>query len=181
MTVVLMLLGAAGGVVLDTLWVLAFRAQAAGRFRVLQDGYARWRFRTDVGEFSVYPREARLEHPQGRGRASVAFAEIAGIEYRASVEHAWLQEWLMGYDLTDLLARYEDTVEWFSIGIVTREGRRVPLYLGGRYRRREFLMGWYIDAQDWVLERLGLVRDVEGDARAVLDRLRARLGDPPLR
>lgn len=181
MSIVFILLGLFGGLVVDALWVALFRARAAGRFQVLQDGYARYRFRTDVGEFSIYPREQRLDHPQARGRASVAFADIRGLEYRVNPEYAWLQELFFGYGVTDLLGQYHDTVEWYSLAVVLHDGTRVPLYLSGQYVRREFLMGWYLDAQAWVLERLRLARNVEDDARATMENLRARLGDPPLR
>jgi hypothetical protein len=85
-----------------------------------------------------------------------------------------------GYNLTDLLPRYHDTVEWLAIAAVTHDGKRIPLFLSGRYQQREFLLGWYIELQERLLGRIGLLKDVEAQSRTALAAIGAHLGNPKL-
>jgi hypothetical protein len=96
------------------------------------------------------------------------------------VKSAFLQELVLGLDLTDLLPRYRDTVEWFSIAAVTVGEERIPLYVGGQYMRREFLMTWYINLQATLLEKFGILRDEEVESRAVLEVIQGHLGNAKL-
>jgi hypothetical protein len=121
-----------------------------------------------------------LNYSLPKKHGTVPLAAIKGIEYHAQVKYAFLQELFFGLDLTDLLPRYHDTVEWFSVTVVTLEGERIPLYLGGRYCPREFLMTWYIELQAAFLERLGLLPDAETESREMLEVVQARLGNPRL-
>ena len=89
-----------------------------------------------------------------------------------------MAELFFGFNLTDFMGRYRDTREWFSIAAVARGGQRIPLYLGSRYQRREFLMGWYIDLQSALLSRMGLLRDAESESREAYELIRSRLDNP---
>ncbi|MFN6994423.1 MAG: hypothetical protein ACK4PH_09480 [Aquincola tertiaricarbonis] len=175
-----LLLGLAFAVLADTFWVVVFRAQPVGRFKRVLQGTALVRIEGSAGAILIYPRERRLEVQHRGRRHRLAFDDIRGLEYRVEERPAWLQELFFGLDITDLLSRYQDTVDWFSIALLTHGGERVPLYLSGRWQRREFALGWYIDAQQAVLQRLGLMADVERRSRDALDTLRRHLGDPPL-
>lgn len=62
----------------------------------------------------------------------------------------------------------------------THDGQRVPPYLSGQYRPREFMFGWYIELQAALLSRLGLLADVEARSREVLELIQDRLDRPPL-
>lgn len=175
-----LLLGFAFAILADTFWVVVFRAQPVGRFKLVLQGTAVVRIDSSAGAITLYPRERRLEVQHRGRRHRLRFDDIRGLEYRVEERRAWLQELFFGLDITDLLARYQDTVDWFSIAVLTHDGERVPLYLSGRWERREFALGWYIDAQQAVLQRLGLMADVEARSRQALDTLRRHLGDPPL-
>lgn len=181
MTIFLSLLaGLLLAVLADTFWVLVFRAQPVGRFKPVLQGTALVRIDSSAGAITVYPRERRLEVQQRGRRQRLSFDDLRGLEYRVEERTGWLQELFFGLDITDLLHRYRDTVDWFSITAVTHHGERVPLYLSGRWQRREFMLRWYIDGQQAVLQRLGWVADVEQRSRQALDLLRRHLGDPPL-
>jgi|SRR5882672_2857620 len=178
-------------VVFDTIWVAIFRTMPSGTFKVLLDNSSSFRFTTNAGSFSVDHNSQMLNYSlQNRGsqvqqlnysiqknHGTVLLAAIQGIEYRAQVKQALWQELFFGLNLTDLLSRYRDTVEWFSITVVTLEGERIPLYVGGRYCPREFLMTWYIELQAALLERLGLLPDAETESREVLEVVQAHLGN----
>jgi hypothetical protein len=163
---------------IDTAFVALFQAHKAGKFEVFRDDDGLFGFATDTGRFNVYPGQRKLGYSVGAQRGTLAFDDIDGIEYRAEERHALLAELFFGFDLTDFMGRYRDTREWFSITVVARGGQRIPLYLGSRYQRREFLMGWYLDLQAALLSRLGLLRDAEAESRAAYERIRARLGNP---
>jgi len=176
-------------VVFDTIRVAFFRALPSGTFKVLLDNSSSFRFITNAGSFSVdrsgqmlnyslqnhSSQVLELNYSIQKNHGNVPFSAIQGIEYRAQVKHAVLQELCFGLNLTDLLSRYRDTVEWFSITVVTHGGERIPLYVGGRYCPREFLMTWYIELQAALLERLGLLPDAETESREVLEVVQARL------
>jgi hypothetical protein len=180
MSTVALLLVIVAAVVIDTAWVALFRAQPVGRFRVVRDGTAIFQFESDVGSFSILPKEGKLHYQLSGDAGTIDKADIRGLEYRANESFAVVQELFFGLDLTDLLPQYRDTVDWLSLSVVTHGGRRVPLFVSGQYHRREFLMTWYIDLQSAVLERLGLLKDVEQQGRDVLDLISRKLGHPRL-
>lgn len=166
------------GFAIDTAFVALFHAHKAGKFAVVRDDGGMFGFVTDTGRFNVYPDQRKLGYTVGAQRGTLAFDDIDGIEYRAEERHALLAELFFGFDLTDFMGRYRDTREWFSIAVATRDGQRIPLYLGSRYQRREFLMGWYVDLQSALLSRLGLLKDAETESREACELIRSRLDNP---
>lgn len=168
------------GVVVDTVWVGIFRKRPIGNFKVLASSHGTTRIESSTGNFTLDEGARTLRYRVGGTGGTLAFSEIAGLEYRVNEKGAVLAELVLGLNVTDLLTKYRDTVEWFSIAVVAHDGRRVPLYLSGQYQPREFLLGWYIELQAAVLEHLGHWPDVQKDSRAALDLLRPRLGQPRL-
>jgi len=142
-------------------------------FKVLRDDARTLTCASNLGGFSVDRVACTLGYTLSDQRGSLSFSEIKGIEYQARVDWASLEEFVLGFDATDLLPQYRDTIEWFSIAAVTHRGKRIPLYLRGNFRHREFLMGWYIELQTVFLTRLGLLEDMEENSRSVLDRILA--------
>jgi hypothetical protein len=178
MALLALLLVAIGCFVVDTAFVALFHAHKAGKFEVVRDDEGMFGFATDTGRFNVYPGQRKLGYTVGAQRGTLAFDDIDGIEYRVEERHALLAELFFGFDLTDFMGRYRDTREWFSIAAVARGGQRIPLYLGSRYQRREFLMGWYVDLQSALLSRLGLLKDAETESREACELIRSRLDNP---
>ena len=168
------------GVLLDCLWVVLFSARPNGKFDVVRETPVSFSFQSRVGTYTVNSESQSLIYASGKNRGTLKLGEIKDLEYRVEERHALLEEWFFGFDLTDFLSEYRDTVEWYSIAAVTSDGKRVPLYLSGQYHPREFFLEWYINAQAEVLSRLGLLRDVEAQNRKALDLIRSRLGDPQL-
>ena len=178
MTFLLLLLALLAGFAIDTAFVALFHAHKAGKFEILRDDGEAFSFVSDTGRFNAYPGQRKLGYTVGAQRGTLAFDEMDGIEYRAEERHALLAELFFGFNLTDVMGRYRDTREWFSIAVVARGGQRIPLYLGSSWQRREFLMGWYIDLQSALLSRLGLLKDAEAESREACERIRSRLGNP---
>ena len=165
------------GFAIDTAFVALFHAHRTGKFDILRDDDGMFGFATDTGRFNVYPEHRKLGYTVGAQRGTLAFDELDGIEYRGEERHALLSELFFGFNLTDFMGRYRDTREWFSIAVVAHGGRRIPLYLGSRWQRREFLMGWYIELQSALLSRLGLLKDTEAESREAYELIRSRLGN----
>lgn len=170
----------AAAIVIDTAWVALFRARPVGTFKVLRDNPNTFTFASNHGTFSINRVAQTLSYALSKQRGSLPLSEVKGFEYRINEKYAVLEELFFGFELTDLLSRYQDTVEWFSIALVTLDGKRIPLYLSGQYCAREFLLGWYIDWQAAFLARLGLLKDVEDQSRSALDLLQSRFGDAKL-
>jgi hypothetical protein len=173
------LLGALLLAAADTAWVALFRAAPAGRFRVLVDDGTTFTFATTTGRFSVDRAARVLTYAAGKRRGRLGFDEMKGLEYRVDSQWAVLQEIFFGWDATDWMAPYRDTVDWFALAVVTNDGQRLPLYLAGRYAPREFMLTWYIDLQSALLEKLRLAHDVEARSRDAVALLLRRM--EPLR
>jgi hypothetical protein len=168
------------GVVLDTFWLAAFRATPQGKFKVSVNNSSSFSFVTKLGGFSVDRGKQALSFAVAGRRGLLALSEIKGLEYRARVEAATIQELFLGLDLTDVFSRYRDTIEWYSISAVTTKQERIPIYLGGEYQRREFLMTWYIDLQTALLEKLGVSHDEGAESRKALGVIQQQLGNVQL-
>ena len=180
MSIIAILVSVIAFVVLDTIWLALFRVLPLGKFRVLSSADSLFSFKTNVGAFSANQERHTFVYSMSEQRGSVPFSAIKGLEYRVDVKYAYLQELFFGFDLTDLLERYRDTVEWFSITLVTLDGKRIPLYLSGEYCPREFFASWYIELQASLLQKFGIIQDVEMQSRAALDLIRTNLGEPQL-
>ncbi len=180
MTYISALLSIAVAIVIDTAWVAVFRARPVGKFKVTRRGEAVFQFLTTVGQFTIYSKEERFDFKDGKTQASLPFAHIKGLEYRVNASYALIEELFFGYNLTDFLAKYQDTIEWFSVAVVTHQNKRIPLYVSGQYTQREFLLSWYIELQSWLLTKLGLLTNVEGQSHETMELLRSKLGNPPL-
>lgn len=175
-----LILSVLAAVVVDTAWVALFRAQPVGRFKVVREGESVFQFQSDVGSFTILPREGKLKYKTSAGPQEITQENLKGIEYHVNESVAVLQELFFGLQGTDLLARYMDTVDWFSLVAVSKDGRRVPLYLSGQYTPREFMLSWYIELQAWFLQRVGLMADVEQQSREVMELVCKKLGNPRL-
>lgn len=176
----LMALVIAVGVLIDTFWVALFRVTPQGKFRVSVDNPSSFSFLTRLGAFSVDRGKSVLSFVTGRRKGRLPLSDIKGLEYRAQVKAATLQELFFGLDLTDALSAYRDTIDWYSISAVTTKDERIPIYLGGQYQPREFLLTWYIDLQARWLERMGLVHDEAAESRAALSVIQRQLGNVQL-
>ncbi len=154
---------------LDFIFVAFFRRLKKGRYKVHANTAEVVEFSTDVGGFAIdrVHEEFRYATPEGRG--SVPLAAVRKLEFGLVEKYALLQEILFGFDLTDYLGRYQDSDYWYSIVVRTVEGEHIPVYIAGQYKQREFLMTWYINLQQRVLEVLGVFVDVHDWSRAVVD------------
>lgn len=162
-------------VLADTVWTALFRAGPVGRFKIIHESGSEIRFTSSTGNFVVNRDSRTLRFSCGRDRGVLRFDEIRKLEYHVDERYALLAQLFVGLNRSSLLDRYHDTVDWFSITVLTLDGRRIPLFLSGQYQPREFLLGWYIDLQAELLEYLGLMVDVEKQGRAALDAIQARM------
>ncbi len=83
-----------------------------------------------------------------------------------------LMELALGFHLTDLLRRYRDSWEWWTVHIGLEGGAALPVFAVGQYRRREFLRNWWYALNQRILGRLGLFRPAETYARRVEGEIR---------
>ena len=135
LVVAVLALAVAFGAVADTFWVAMFRVAPQGRFKISIDNPSSFSFLTRLGAFSIQHAKKVLSFSVRGRRGVVPLSEIKAVEYRARVTDALVQELFFGYDLTDLMGPYRDTVEWYSISAVTNAGERIPIYAGGLVHR----------------------------------------------
>jgi hypothetical protein len=165
-----------GAVALSLGFVALWARRPQGRFKVRVDTPERFVFSSNCGEFTLHHGSGTLAWIiDGRG-ASTKLADIKGFDYLANDEADWAGEFLFGFDFTDLWGRYRDTVEWYEIAIVTSPQGRVPVFRSGRLQQREFLATWFFNLQERLLIAIGVLHDVERQARETLELLESRFG-----
>ena len=101
-------------------------------------------------------------------RGSISFTDISGLSYEATEESAYALEFLNGFDLTDLMPQYKDSIVWRNIYLHTTDGNKLLLFAVGQYIPREFLLTWFIELQAKVLAAIGLYQDVDDAAHTAL-------------
>ena len=154
---------------IDFLFVAFFRRLKKGHYKVHADTAEVFEFSTDVGGYAIDRADRIFRYTSSESRGSIPLDEVEKLEFGLVEKYPLLQEWLFGFNLTDLMRRYQDSDYWSSITVRTTEGQHIPIYLGGQYKQREFLLTWYIDLQQRLLERLGVFVDVHDWSRAAVD------------
>jgi hypothetical protein len=119
-----------------------------------------YQFRPDAREISVRTREHAERIP---------YDDVAGFEYRHRSQYAMAQEMVFGFDLSDLLGRYSDTIEWYLLSLRTRDRRLIPVFVVGEYQRREFLVNVFQHAEEEAMRGLGLPPDGAAQGRRSVD------------
>ena len=157
-------------------FVALWARRPQGRFKVSVDNKERFVFSSNCGEFSLHHGSGTLAWRHEGRTASTKLADIKGFDYLANEEADWAGEFLFGFDFTDMWGRYRDTVEWHEIAIITSPQGRVPVFRSGRLQQREFLSTWFFNLQERLLIALGVLVDVEKQARETLDLLQDRFG-----
>src|SRR5262245_23861916 len=94
------------GVFIDTVMFAILSARRAGMFKVLRDDARTLTCASNLGGFSVDRVARTLGYTLSDQRGSSSFSEIKGIEYQARVDWATLEEFVLGFDATDLLPQY---------------------------------------------------------------------------
>jgi len=153
--VYLALLGIA--ILIDSVVVAWFRRMRRGKYRTTVDTPGLVCFETDFGKFQVNTAHSSFSF-DGEEKGTWQLADIRHLEFEATQRSSLIAEFLLGWNPTDIVAEYRDRLEYYAIYIMTADGRRQPLYIASQLRPREFLMGWYIEFQEVILERLGLFR-----------------------
>lgn len=165
---------------LDFIYVAFFRRLKKGKFNVIEDSPKSYTFQSNVGEFRIDRENRELRYAANPNRGSIPFGEISKIEYRLADNWAWIQELFFGFGVMDIFGRYQDSDYWYTIYVVSKDGQRLPVFVAGQHKQREFLMTWYINLQQNILERLGLFRDVHDYSALMLDELRDAFADSEL-
>ena len=160
-------------ILLDFLYVAFFRRLKKGRYRLYSDTPDLFEFSTDAGGFAIDRTRGEFRYATPEGRGSVPLDSIEKLEFGLVRNYALLQEIFFGFDITDFLPRYQDSDYWYSIAARTVHGERIPLFIAGQYKQREFLLTWYINLQQRVLEALGVFVDVRDFSAAVVDDIQA--------
>ena len=156
-------------ILLDFLFVAFFRRLKKGHYKVHADTSEAFEFSTDVGGYAIDRAERVFRYTTPETRGTIPLDDVQKLEFGLVEKYPFLKEWFFGFNLTDMMRRYQDSDYWYSITILTAEGKHIPVYLGGQYKQREFLLTWYINLQQRLLEMLGAFVDVHDWSRAVVD------------
>lgn len=146
-------------IALDTLFVAYFRRLKQGQFNVTLDIPSLYRFETDLGKFQINRKHGRIDYVAKNRARHCPLSDVERIEFTSSKEHAFFEELLFGYDLTDLFEAYRDTIDNYVILVHRKNALSFPVFTATQYKKRDFWMGWYITLQEDLLERMGLFRN----------------------
>jgi len=155
-------------IILDTLFVGLFRRRRGGKSKLIEYSNGSFRIQSEFGIIK-YSSEDKFLRCTIKGKSTKLAADrVLGIKYRAEARYALLEELLFGFNIADFFARYQDSVDWYSISLIGPDDIELPIYIAGQYQPREFLLGWYIDMQRHFLEKVGLVTDIEIESRQLV-------------
>ena len=159
-------------VLLNFLFFAFFRRLKKGRFKVHTDTADVFEFSTDVGGFAIDRNERVFRYATPELSGSIPFDAVQKLEFGLVDKYPVLQEWFFGFSLTDTMRRYQDSDYWYSITVRTAEGKHIPIFIAGQWKQREFLMTWYVNLQQRILETLGIFVDVHEWSRTVVDSIK---------
>lgn len=160
------------GVIVDYLLVAFFRGMKKSRFIVTENSDRTYAFQTDIGGFRIDRENKTLNFAVLGDRKTVPLSDLARLKFGYADKSALLQEVFFGFNLTDLMSPYQDSNHWYTIHLVTKNGKPIPIFTAGQYEPREFMLTWYVRLQERILERLGFFHDVHDYSRLVLDELK---------
>ena len=163
------------GIVLDYFWTTLFRRVRKGKFKVVSDFEGAFQFETNFGQFRIDHKTQRMSVVSKQKRVSFSLKDISALRYTYNDEWALFNEWLFGFDYTDLLTNYQDLIHWYTITIKTNDGQKIPVFVAGQWEPREFLFGWYIQLQENILSRFGLFREIDEHCSEVFEQIHYQL------
>jgi hypothetical protein len=167
-----------GAAVVDILLVALLRQPSGGKFEVVEDTDQHFRFGTDLGEFLLDKNSGEFVYKLNGGSAAMPLGNIQSVEFNFSERWALAQEFLFGIQATDVIFdRYKDSKYTYSIRVVTVDRRSIPVYTASQYHPREFMMTWYINLHQSLMERLGWYTDGFEHSMSTLERLRDAFED----
>ena len=160
---------------MTSLGVLAvLRRPRLGRLVITTDDAHSFSFVTDTGRFRIEceKRELTLRGPSGT--RSIPLEQVERIDFAHSERWALLEDVLRDGPAGLLgSSAYVDRMHWYTLSLALAGGELVPLYAIGQLEPREPWMKSIFALETALLERLGLVRDVEHSARKALEKIRA--------
>ncbi len=158
----------------DTLLLAYLWRLKNNRFEVLRDDAHAFRFRTDLGSFTIDRQERVLRFGHPEGEAVIPLERLERFDFAFSTTRAVWNEWIRGLDWWDLSRRYEDLMQWYRISVIDLDGGQpIPLFEVGQYLPREPLWSRVFDLQARILSSFGLFHDVEDRAHEVLGHIQA--------
>lgn len=150
-------------------WSVLLRRPRRGTYRVLHAGETIYGFRTDMNEFRIDHRQQTITVLSRKRPRTIAIADIRAVRLGYREDWAAMEEWLNGFDLTDLLQDYRDRLCWTTIDLELDRGPDIAIYAIGEYQEREFLWTWFIDGMTRLYARWGWIPDVDARAQQALD------------
>ena len=177
--IVLIILIVGVGVALNVAWVAYTRRIRLGKLSILSSSNT-VRMTTNLGLMKFDGENQAIAYVYKDQRGSITFADVIGLSFEAAEESAFALEFLNGFDLTDLLPQYKDSIVWRNIYLQTRDGNRLLIFSAGQYIPREFLLTWFLNLQARMLSAMGLYQDVDDVAQAALDEIQMALKDTGL-
>ena len=166
--------------VFDTILVVVLRVRNVGDFKHSSVAEQSFSFSSCAGTFAVNSATKSIVGAGGGSRLAIRLDEIAGLEYKVTMDHVALREIFQRSELIGFLLDYGDRVEWHCISLITQDGRRFPIYLRGRKHPSLPMLGWYFNLQAWLLAQLNLVPDLEEESREALELIHTSLNSPTL-
>ena len=130
-------------------------------------------FKTKKGEYRLESTHKKLSFKLAGQKAweSVDFTDIKDIHIFRSTDTASLIEFFMGdWGLWDIAGKYRDLLHTYSIQILLRDQRDIPIVVLKQYEQREWLLGRiFLRITLAVLKVCNLYRDGEEVAQETLE------------
>ena len=164
------------GFISHMFWMAVYRQKYKGKFNVTLDTSEKYNVITDLGTTVIDYGLKQVSLP-GRPRKIISLEEIRGIRFSHDADWALATEKAFGINVAEPSARFSslDRMHWYTIKLVTSENDEIPMFIVGEYEPKAFVPAWVISIEIYLLERLGLMPDVNAYAREKLNILVAKL------
>lgn len=138
----------------------------AGKFSMIKHNRHLLSFTSDFGDFIFDFKEGCLHINDDASKRKVPLKAIIGIKFSHD-EKLTLHTERRGNP--NRLPDLNNVIHWYTIKLILKDAKEESLFMAGQFEPRNFLGNWISQAEMYIYEKLGLVDDVEGLCREVLE------------
>lgn len=136
-----------------------------GKFTIAKSNKEFLSFSSDFGSFHIKFNEKSVYANNLDNKKTISLDDIAGIRYVVDDELALHTERFSLKSSADL----NNVIHWYIIKLILKDRTDVSLFIAGEYEPKSWFGKWQSRLEINTYRRLGLVKDVEGHSREVLE------------
>lgn len=136
-----------------------------GKFTIAKSSKEFLSFSSDFGSFHIKFNEKSVYANNLDNKKTISLEDIAGIRYVVNDELALHTERFSLKSSADL----NNVIHWYIIKLILKDRTDVPVFIAGEYEPKSWFGEWQSRLEINTYQMLGLVKEVEGHSRDVLE------------